>query len=108
MSDDRHRYDDMINLLHHQSASRPHMSGADRAAQFAPFAALTGHGAAILETAQEQMKRITENEQKIQTVSSFFNFPLQILHLLFSTLIDKNVNYIPRKKRKGGNCDVRI
>ncbi|MDD3363043.1 MAG: hypothetical protein PHW34_15355 [Hespellia sp.] len=65
MSDDRHQYDDIINLPHHQSASRPHMSDTDRAAQFAPFAALTGHGAAILETAQEQMKRITENEQKV-------------------------------------------
>lgn len=37
---DIHQYDDIINLPHHQSATRPHMSNYDRAAQFSPFAAL--------------------------------------------------------------------
>lgn len=36
------RYDDIIDMAHHVSKDRPHMSQADRAAQFAPFAALTG------------------------------------------------------------------
>ena len=56
---DNHRYDDIIHLPHHQSQKRPHMSLYDRAAQFAPFAALTGHEAAIEETArlaEEKMK----------------------------------------------------
>ena len=43
-------YADIIGLAHHVSASRPHMSLADRAAQFAPFAALTGYGEAVSET----------------------------------------------------------
>lgn len=43
-------YDDIINLPHKQSATRPHMPIADRAAQFAPFAALTGYDEAITET----------------------------------------------------------
>ena len=38
-------YDDIIQLTHHVSSVHPHMSIHDRAAQFAPFAALTGHGA---------------------------------------------------------------
>ncbi|MBQ8316958.1 MAG: hypothetical protein IJX85_01320 [Lachnospiraceae bacterium] len=54
---DQHRYDDIINLPHYQSDKRAHMSLHDRAAQFAPFAALTGHEEAIEETA-----RLTENE----------------------------------------------
>lgn len=54
---DQHRYDDIINLPHYQSEKRAHMSLHDRAAQFAPFAALTGHEEAIEETA-----RLTENE----------------------------------------------
>lgn len=54
---DVHRYDDIIQLPHHQSTKRAHMSLHDRAAQFAPFAALTGHDAAIEETA-----RLTEDE----------------------------------------------
>lgn len=36
------RYEDIINLPHHQSDKRPHMSNYERAAQFSPFAALTG------------------------------------------------------------------
>ena len=46
------KYDDMIHLPHHTSSRHPRMSMADRAAQFSPFAALTGHGAAISETAR--------------------------------------------------------
>ena len=45
-------YDDIIDLPHHVSETHPHMSLHDRAAQFSPFAALTGHGAAIEETAR--------------------------------------------------------
>jgi len=47
-----HTYDDIIDLPHHVSAKHPPMSRRDRAAQFAPFAALTGHGAALGETAR--------------------------------------------------------
>lgn len=47
---DEHRYDDILYLPHHQSGDRPHMSLHDRAAQFAPFAALTGYEEAIEET----------------------------------------------------------
>lgn len=56
---DARRYEDILNLPHHQSERRPHMSLQDRAAQFAPFAALSGHEEAIEETA-----RFTE-EQRI-------------------------------------------
>lgn len=45
-------YSDIINLPHHRSAMRKHMSIGDRAAQFGAFAALTGHSAAISETAR--------------------------------------------------------
>ena len=47
-----HKYDDIINLPHHVSTQHPQMSMINRAAQFAPFAALTGHDAAIRETAR--------------------------------------------------------
>ena len=46
------KYNDIINLPHHKSKKRPHMSAHDRAAQFSPFAALTGHDDAIKETAR--------------------------------------------------------
>ena len=52
------KYDDIINLPHHVSPTRPQMSIHDRAAQFSPFAALTGHSDAVEETA-----RLTEEER---------------------------------------------
>lgn len=54
---DPHRYDDMLDLPHPVSALHPPMSRLDRAAQFAPFAALTGLGAAINETARQTEER---------------------------------------------------
>ena len=46
-------YDDIINMPHHVSKRHPQMSMWNRAAQFAPFAALTGYEDAIKDTAQE-------------------------------------------------------
>jgi hypothetical protein len=55
-------YDDIINLPHHVSSSRPHMSTLDRAAQFSPFAALTGYDSAVKETARLTDERIELDE----------------------------------------------
>lgn len=55
------KYDDIINLPHHQSEKRPHMSMRDRAAQFAPFAALTGFEEKIDDAGKISQKR-TEDE----------------------------------------------
>lgn len=51
-----HQYDDIIHLPHHQSARRPQMPLLDRAAQFAPFAALTGFED-VLESVREEKER---------------------------------------------------
>lgn len=55
-------YDDIINLPHHVSKTRPQMSRAERAAQFAPFSALVGYGAALVETARLTDRRIELEE----------------------------------------------
>lgn len=60
--EDNHRYDDIINLPHHTSSKRPRMSMIDRAAQFSPFAALTGYDAAVKETARLTDRRIELDE----------------------------------------------
>ena len=52
MNKDDHRYDDMLCLPHHVSPRRSRMSDWDRAAQFSPFAALTGYDATVRETAR--------------------------------------------------------
>ena len=54
------KYGDILNLPHHVSETHPPMPTADRAAQFAPFAALTGYKEAIEETermAEEKIER---------------------------------------------------
>ena len=62
-------YEDIIHLPHHQSTVHPQMPRADRAAQFSPFAALTGHEAAIRETAErvEQERDTRETEPVWET-----------------------------------------
>jgi len=62
------KYVDIINLPHHVSAHRPHMSLENRAAQFAPFAALTGYGDSIEETARL-------NEERIELADTFTDTP---------------------------------
>ena len=60
------RYDDIINLPHHISPTRKRMSMHDRAAQFAPFAALVGYDDAVAETARltESRPELDEQEQR--------------------------------------------
>lgn len=66
---DEHKYDDIIGLPHHQSKERAHMSLYDRAAQFAPFAALTGHEEAIEETARITDEKIALDETAIEKIN---------------------------------------
>lgn len=55
-------YDDIINLPHYVSKQHPPMSMMSRAAQFAPFAAVSGHHAALDETAKQVEQQMnTEN-----------------------------------------------
>ena len=64
-SQDTHKYDDIINLPHHVSRNHPHMELLDRAAQFSPFAALTGHEEAIQETAGLAVERMEQTENEV-------------------------------------------
>jgi hypothetical protein len=56
-------YDDIINLPHPEPKRHPRMSMEARAAQFAPFAALTGYESAIRDTARQQVSEIFEKEE---------------------------------------------
>ena len=54
-------YEDIINLPHHVSKKHPQMTMYQRAAQFAPFAALVGHDRAIEETARENIDKYSSH-----------------------------------------------
>ena len=62
-------YDDIIDLPHHVSRVHPPMPRLNRAAQFAPFAALTGYGEAIDETARLTDRRIELTEAEMAAIS---------------------------------------
>ena len=57
-------YEDILNLPHHVSKTRPQMSMLDRAAQFSPFAALTGYDDAIKETGRLTDEKIEIDEDR--------------------------------------------
>ena len=83
-------YDDIINLPHHVSAARPQMSMMDRAAQFSPFAALTGYDAAIKETARLTDQKIElddyekeEINDKIQLIAEHLGEDFEIVITYF-------------------------
>ena len=57
------KYGDIINMPHHVSKKHPAMPTENRAAQFSPFAALTGYDDAIRETAAENEDEILKSEQ---------------------------------------------
>ena len=65
------KYRDIINLPHHVSSTRPQMSMLNRAAQFSPFAALTGYDDAIEETARLTDSRITARVMSVCLSQSF-------------------------------------
>ncbi|MDD3254127.1 MAG: hypothetical protein PHV18_16475 [Lachnospiraceae bacterium] len=70
-------YDDIIDLPHHVSLTHPHMAIPDRAAQFAPFAALTGHEAAIKETARLTADKIILSEDARALLDEKLQFLLE-------------------------------
>ena len=62
-------YDDIIDLPHHVSEKRSRMSNYDRAAQFSPFAALTGYEGAIRETARLTGEKLELEDGRIQEIN---------------------------------------
>lgn len=97
-------YDDIINLPHHVSATRPQMSMIDRAAQFSPFAALTGYDAAIKETGRLTDEKI-ELDEDTRTA-------LDIKQAYLIEMIDEqpeiSVTYFLPDTRKSGGAYVTV
>ena len=73
------RYDEIINLPHHVSPTRPQMPMSDRAAQFAPFAALTGYDSAIKETGRLTNERIELDEDALTALNVKYQFLMDAL-----------------------------
>jgi hypothetical protein len=92
-------YDDIIHLPHHVSKTRPQMPILDRAAQFAPFAALSGYDAAIRETARLTDERLELDEHTKNALSD----RLQIIAERIDERPEISITYfVPDKKKDGG------
>lgn len=95
------KYDDIINLPRHISKKHSQMSVEERAAQFAPFAALVGYEDEVEETARITEKRIELNEEE----KKILDMKLQMLNEQIKVQIYPNITimyFIPDLKKDGG------
>lgn len=93
------KYDDIINLQHYQSTKRPRMSLYDRAAQFAPFSALTGHDDAIKETARLTDKKIVLDDYDKMLLDNKMSFILNRINEQPEITV---TYFIPDMNKEGG------
>lgn len=95
---DNHRYDDIIDLPRPVSPRHPPMSNADRAGQFAPFAALTGHDGAIRESARLTQPPTELTEERKEELD-------RLLRTLLAFPCPPRVtitHFVPDSKKAGG------
>ncbi|HAR47591.1 MAG TPA: hypothetical protein DCX39_04290 [Firmicutes bacterium] len=95
----RNNYDDIIDLPRHVSKVHPQMSISDRAAQFAPFSALTGYKDAIIEVDRYTQEFIELDDSEKEVIGQ----KLYILNEHKKENIQIEITYFePDKKKKGG------
>ena len=97
-------YDDIIHLPHHVSQNHPQMPMLDRAAQFAPFAALTGYEAAVGETARLTTERRELDAQEAEKL----NRRLAALIARLPERPEVTVEYFVPDDRKAGGTYVTV
>ncbi len=96
----KEKYDEIINLPHHVSATRPQMPMSDRAAQFAPFAALAGYGDAIRETGRITGDKIEMDDNELHMLDMKFHYLREHLEE------EPEITFIyfePDKQKEGGS-----
>lgn len=98
------KYDDIIHLPHHRSKKHAPMPLSDRAAQFSPFAALTGHDAAIKETARLTDRKIELDEYEIAVLDEV----LQTIKEKIAESPEITVTYFEPDMRKEGGKYVTV
>ena len=97
-------YDDIIHLPHHRSKKHAPMPLIDRAAQFSPFAALTGHDAAIKETARLTDRKIELDEYEIAVLDE----KLQRIKEQLKVYPEVTITYFQPDIRKDGGKYVTV
>lgn len=97
---EQHKYDDIINLSHHVSSRHPQMPMMNRAAQFSPFAALTGYDDAVRETARLTDEKIELDEYEKEELDR----KIQWLGSHLDEHIPVSITYFQPDDRKAGGA----
>ncbi len=101
---ENHNYDDIIHLPHHVSRRHPQMSLSNRAAQFSPFAALTGHDAAI-----EEATRMTDSFVELdEDKKSLLDAQLRLIQDHLKQQPECQVTYFQPDEKKSGGTYITI
>ena len=93
------QYDDIVHLPHHVSSTRPRMSAIDRAAQFSPFAALTGYDTSIKESARLTDARIELDDSQKEEIGEKLRL---VTGQLDADAEIKITYFLPDTKKSGG------
>lgn len=96
------KYDDIINLPHPTSRKHPRMSAINRAAQFAPFAALTGYDAAVQEKGRLTDSRIELGETELAELDDRF----QLIQEQIKEQPEIKITYFKPDEKKAGGAYV--
>ena len=98
------KYEEILSLPHHVSETRPQMPISDRAAQFAPFAALTGYDSAIKETG-----RLTDEKTELdEEALTALNMRYQLLMDILDDAPEVTITYFQPDERKAGGEYVSV
>ena len=99
---EKHKYDRIIELPHHQSKKRKHMSMSERAAQFGAFRALTGYEDEVAETARLTDKKAALDEY----AKAEINEKLQYISAHTDDGQEVSVTYFVPDERKSGGAYI--
>ena len=102
MSEQKNPYEDILRLPHHKAANRPHMSMHDRAAQFSPFAALTGFDGVIAETGRRTDQKVELSEYQMTLLAQKLTLIDDAIQDGYHPVVTV-VYFVPDTKKDGGS-----
>lgn len=101
-ADTKHKYDDILDCPHHVSSVHPSMPLIDRAAQFAPFSALTGYEEVVKEEARLTEQRVELDEEELERLDQSLQYLKKRLQDERETNPDVKITYFCADQKKEG------
>lgn len=99
---EKFKYEKIFNMERPVNDRRKHMTNKERAAQFMPFAALTGFGAVINETSRQTAQKHTLNDEEYELLNENLN---RIIDKISEKPEVKVLYFVPDKTKQGGSYE---